>query len=69
MLNFLADPHPPSTLSLRELTLKLVMLVSLVSGQRGQSIHLRDINCMSQSETTFTFVITQNVKQSRPGTK
>ena len=45
------------------------MLVSLVSGQRGQSIQLLDINCMSQTETTYTFVITQNIKQSRPGTK
>lgn len=45
------------------------MLVSLVSGQRGQSIQLLDINCMSQTDTTCTFVITQNVKQSRPGTK
>ena len=61
--------HPPSKLTLRELTLKLVMLVSLVSGQRGQSIQLLDINCMSQTETSCTFVITQNVKQSRPGIK
>ena len=69
VLKFLSNLHPPSKLSLRELTLKLVMLVSLVSGQRGQSIQLLDINCMSQTETTYTFVITQNVKQSRPGTK
>ena len=45
------------------------MLVSLVSGQRGQSVQLLDINCMSQTETSCTFVITQNVKQSRPGIK
>lgn len=69
MLKFLADQHPPTKLSLKQLTLKLVMLVSLVSGQRGQSIQLLDINCMSQTDTTCTFVITKNVKQSRPGTK
>ena len=68
-VKFLANLHPPSKLTLRELTLKLVMLVSLVSGQRGQSIQLLDINCMSQTETSCTFVITQNVKQSRPGIK
>ena len=44
VLKFLATLHPPSKLTLRELTLKLVMLVSLVSGQRGQSILLMDIN-------------------------
>ena len=69
VLKFLANQHPPTKLSLKQLTLKLVMLVSLVSGQRGQSIQLLDINCMSQTETTCSFVITQNVKQSRPGTK
>ena len=69
VLKFLATLHPPSKLTLRELTLKLVMLVSLVSGQRGQSIQLLDINCMSQTETSCTFVITQNVKQSKPGIK
>lgn len=69
VLKFLAPLHPPSKLTLRELTLKLVMLVSLVSGQRAQSIQLLDINCMSQTETSCTFVITQNVKQSKPGIK
>jgi hypothetical protein len=69
VLKFVADLRPPSKLSLRELTLKLVSFFVFVSGQRGQSIHLLDINCMSQSEATFTFVITQNVKQSEPGTK
>ena len=37
LLKFLANLHPPSKLTLRELTLKLVMLLSLVSSQRGQS--------------------------------
>lgn len=69
VLKFLANLHPPSKLILRQLTLKLVMLVSLVSGERGQSVQLLDINCMSQTETSCTFVITQNVKQSRPGIK
>ena len=46
------------------------MVVTLVSGQQGQSIHLLDINCMTQTETTcFFFVVGHNVKQSKPGTK
>ena len=38
VLKFLANLYPPSKSTLGELTLKLVMLVSLISGQRGQSI-------------------------------
>ena len=69
MLQFLANLYPPSKLTLKELTLKLVMLDILVSGQQGQSIHLLDINCMTQTETTSFFVVTHNVKQSKPGPK
>ena len=36
---------------------------------QGQSIHLLDINCMTQTETTSFFVFTHNVKQSTPGPK
>ena len=53
VLQFLANLYPPSKLTLKELTLRLVMLVSLVSGQWGQFIHLLDIlYCMTQTETT-----------------
>ena len=53
VLQFLANLYPPSKLTLKELTLKLVMLVTLVSAQRGQFIYLLDIlNCMTQTETT-----------------
>ena len=45
------------------------MLVTLVSGQQDRSIHLLDINCLTQTETTCFFVVTHNVKQSKPGTK
>ena len=51
VLNILADLHPPSKLSLWKLTLELAMLVSLVCGQRAQSIQLLDMNCLSQTET------------------
>ena len=54
VLQFLANLYPPSKLTLKELTLKLVMLVTLVSAQRGQFIYLLDIlNCMTQTETTW----------------
>lgn len=52
---------------MKDLTLKLVMLVALVTGQRGQSIHLMNIQRMTQTTTEFKFVIYDLVKQSAPG--
>lgn len=43
------------------------MLVLLVSGQRGQTIHLLDINHMFVSDDKYTFVIPSHLKQSKPG--
>ena len=43
------------------------MLLLLVSGQRGQTIHLLDINHMFVSDDKYTFVIPNHLKQSKPG--
>jgi hypothetical protein len=48
VLRYLAQLHPLKKLSLRELTYKVVMLMLLVSGQRGQTIHLLDLKNMIQ---------------------
>lgn len=54
-------------LSLKDLTLKLVMLVALTTAQRGQSLQLLDIQNMVQEETAYTFMLNSNLKQSKPG--
>ena len=54
-------------LSLKELTLKLAMLLLLVAGQRGQTIQVLDLNNMTQCNDSYTFTITEHLKQSRPG--
>ena len=56
-------------LSLKELTVKLIMLLLLVTGQRGQTIHVLDINNnnMTQCNDSYTFTITEHLKQSLPG--
>ena len=54
-------------LSLKDLTLKLVMLVALTSAQRGQSLQLLDTQNMVQEETAYTFMLNSNLKQSKPG--
>ena len=43
VLHYLQGLSPVGTLKLKELTLKLVTLILLVSGQRGQTVHLRAI--------------------------
>ena len=58
-------------LDLKMLTLKLVMLIALVSAQRGQSLHILDIGpgCMKKVPDAYEFLLTAHIKQSRPGYK
>jgi len=46
VFTYLATLHPVESLTLKQLTSKFIMLLLLVSGQRGQTIHLLDINHM-----------------------
>ena len=43
------------------------MLVALVTAQRGQSLHMLDIQFMTEFADRFEFVLPEHVKQSRPG--
>ena len=56
-------------LSLKELTLKLPVLILLVSGQRGQTVHLISIAHIVSVNNCYTFQIVDHLKQSRPGVK
>ena len=58
---------PAQKLSLKQLTLKVVVLSLLVSGQRLQTIDLLDLNYMKVSTSSYTFVLPKLLKQSRPG--
>ena len=49
--------------------MKLVTLMSLVSAQRGQTIHSLTLKDMVASETSVTFIISRPIKQSKPGSK
>ena len=69
VLKFLATKRPAVSLTVKVLTLKLVMLASILSGQRGQSLHYLDLNLMPETPLSFTFIITNVVKQSKAGTK
>ena len=55
--------------TLKDLTLKTVMLVSLVSAQRGKTIHYLNLNDMISSETLITYTLSKLLKQSKPGVR
>jgi len=68
VLNYFRKSASVSALSLTELTLKLTFLLTLLSGQRCQTVKLFSINYMKLPDLKCTFVITEKVKQSRVGT-
>ena len=67
VLNYLRTLSPVKSLPLKQLTLKLVMLLLLLSGQRQQSIHLLDVRNMQLSFSYAKFQIGEPVKTTRPG--
>ena len=68
VLAYLKTFTPNSSLSLKELTHKLVMLLALVSIQRKQTLlHLNiNHNYLVKSDNQFVFIVDGHVKQSRP---
>ena len=69
VLKYLDNLTPTEELSLKDLSLKLTMLIALVTGQRCQSIFLMDINCMQKTEDRFRFIIEDSIKTTKPGNK
>ena len=67
VLRYLQGLSPVGTLKLKELTLKLVTLILLVSGQRGQTVHLFNLPNMRVSANSYTFMFSKLLKQTRPG--
>ena len=67
VLDYLAKFGLPEKLSLKNLTLKVVMLMALLSGQRRQTLHTLSIDCMQISSDKCVFFINSLLKTSRPG--
>ena len=64
VLQYICSMGNSQELSLKDLTLKLVMLVALTTAQRGQSLQLLDTQNMVEEETAYTFMLNSNLKQS-----
>ena len=69
VLSYLSSLSKLTESSLKSLTLKLTMLIALVSTQRGQSFHMLDIQFMKEGDNCFEFALPEHIKQSRPGYK
>ena len=69
VLDMLNTWVPLDKLTLKELTLKLVVLIALLTGQRYRTIHALDITCMSLKDDKCTFFFVNTVlKHTRRGT-
>ena len=54
-------------LTLKDLTLKLALLLSLITGQRGQALHLLKVNDIIRKEDNYTLIFSDKHKTTRPG--
>ena len=68
VLNYFRKGASVSVLSLKELTLKLTFLLTLLSEQRCQTVKFFSIKTMELSDLKCTFAITNKVKRSLVGT-
>ena len=67
LLNYLRSLTPMRWLGLKDLTLKVCMLIALLSAQRCQTLHLLNIKNMTIKGSKIIFRVNELIKQSRPG--
>ena len=67
VLEHLKTLHPAETLSLKLLSLKLVMLMAILSVQRCQTIHALTTRVMSVSKSKVMFIVNDLLKTTKPG--
>ena len=66
-LKYLSTLSPPMGLTLYALGAKLATLLVLLSGQRGQSVHLLKIDDVECEDTQLILRFTSLLKHSKPG--
>ena len=66
VLKHLSSLYPNEKLSLKDLTHKVLMLILLVSSQRGQSIYYLDLQHLTMEEDNYSFDVAEHVKTSTP---
>ena len=66
VLKHLSSLYPNEKLPLEDLTHKVLLLILLVSSQRGQSIHYLDLQHLTMEENTYSFDVAEHIKTSTP---
>jgi len=69
VLCYLRKLAPVRHLSLKDLTLKLAMLMGLTQAARVQTLHLVTVTGCKKLKTEFVFQLSDSFKQSRPSCK
>ncbi len=67
VLRYLTTLKPASEMTMKELSLRLTMLLCLLTAQRCQTVHQFDINFIQEFESKYRITVQQKLKQSRPG--
>jgi hypothetical protein len=68
VLSYLKSFDLAPNITLKELTLKLTMLLCLTTGQRGQTIHMIDTNYIQELPSNgYRITIHTKLKQTKPG--
>ena len=67
VFDYLKKLDPPQSLSLKDLSFKLTMLLALLAGQRHQTLKFLDIFNMSITADQVKFRVSDVLKHTRPG--
>ena len=67
VLHFLKTFDFACKLSLKDLSLKLTMLLRLTTAQRGQTIYSLDVNYIQAVDDKYRITVMQKLKSSKPG--
>ena len=67
VLDYLKTFGVLSALSLKDLTLKLTMLLCLTTGLRGQTTHRFDTNYIQDLGDPYRITVHEKLKQTKPG--
>ena len=66
VLGYLRKLSPIKFISLKDLTLKLVMLKAIITASRVQSLHLLSLNDLEKNFHSYTIFLDGLLKQNRP---
>ena len=67
VLGYLRTFEPISSLSFKDATLNLTLLLCLTTGQRRQSIHKMDVSYIQEMDGRYRITICGTLKQTKPG--